>query len=345
MRLESLAGAGPEAPPERWVGAVLARDVLDEDGRVALPKGHTLAPGDAGLLARAGELHLAWLEPGDVGEDAAATRLAQAIAGTGVDLHAPVESQVRLTAATRGLVRVDAAALRRVNAVEGVTVFTVAGGMPVDAGRTLAGAKVTALAIPESHLAEAVRRAGEASGGVLAVRPFLQLRLAAVVRQRLGETARARLETNLRVRAEWFGGSLGAIAHVGDDTDAIAAALVAAATSSDIVLAAGVASVDPLDVTWRAVLAAGAAPLRRGLPVHPGSSYWLARIGGCLLIGVASCGMLSRRSALDLLLVRRFAGEPVDEAFLSGLGHGGLLGTEAAWRVPPYGAALEAAED
>ena len=327
-----------------WVGAVLSRDVLDEQGRATLAKGHRLVIDDASAVTGAGELHVVWLDPDDVDEDTAATWLAHAVAGTGVEPHAPVESQVRLSAVTRGVVRVHADALTAMNSVDGVTVFTLADGTPVDAGRTIAGAKVTALAIARPLLDEALARA-VADAPLLAVRSFLPLRMGAVVRQRLGAQAQAKLETNLRVRADWFGGSLSEIAHVGDNTSAIADALRQATATSDIVLAAGVASVDPLDPTWQALLQAGATPIRRGLAVHPGSSYWLASSGRALVIGVASCGMLSRRSALDLLLVRRFTGEPIDDAFLAGLGHGGLLGPEATWRIPPYGAALQAVED
>ena len=31
-----------------------------------------------------------------------------------------------------------------------------------------------------------------------------------------------------------------------------------------------------------------------------------------------------------------FAGLPLDAEYLASLGHGGLLGKEAAWRIPPY---------
>jgi hypothetical protein len=74
--------------------------------------------------------------------------------------------------------------------------------------------------------------------------------------------------------------------------------------------------------------------------MHPGSSYWIAELLGRPVIGVASCGMFSRRSALDLLIARLHAGLPLDPAYLASLGHGGLLGREAAWRIPPYEAAL-----
>jgi hypothetical protein len=47
--------------------------------------------------------------------------------------------------------------------------------------------------------------------------------------------------------------------------------------------------------------------------------------------------MFSRRSALHLLLIRRFAGGSLDREFLAGLGHGGrLLGAEQRLRIPVY---------
>jgi hypothetical protein len=247
-----------------------------------------------------------------------------------------------LVAAWRGTVEVDVEALAAVNGVDGVTVFTVPDGLHVDAGRTLAGVKITPLAIDERSLNQAERAALSIAGeaGILRVRPFLPLRVAAIVRQRLTDDARARFERSLGMRSAWFGGTTEPARYIGDDPDEVRQALVDAAGSADIVLAVGVASVDPLDVTWQSLLAAGATSIRRGLPMHPGSSYWIAELLGRTVIGVASCGMFSRRSALDLLIARLHAGLPLDAAYLASLGHGGLLGREAAWRIPPYEVAL-----
>ena len=237
----------------------------------------------------------------------------------------------------------DLDGLAAVNAVDGVTVFTVPDGLHVDAGRTLAGVKVTPLAIAETSVQEAERAAlGVPNGArILSVRPFLPLRVAAIVRQQLTDDARARFERSLGMRSAWFGGTTMPVRYVADDPEQIRRALLDAAATADIVLAVGVASVDPLEVTWQSLLAAGATSVRRGLPMHPGSSYWIAELLGRPVIGVASCGMFSRRSALDLLIARLHAGLPLDARYLASLGHGGLLGKEAAWRIPPYEAALD----
>jgi molybdenum cofactor cytidylyltransferase len=345
VRLEVVPGSAIDGTPARWSGAVLCRDVLGPGGRTVLTKGAVLVADDSSTLdaAKPAELHLLWLDDGDVGEDAAAIRIAAAVAGAGTSTRPPVESQARLVSAWRGLVQVDVATLAAVNLIDGVTVFTVPDGLPVDAGRTLAGVKVTPLAIAETAVVAAEQAASTSSNGtkVLSVRPFLPLRLAAIVRQQLTDNARARFERSLGLRSDWYGGSVLPVRYVEDDAHEVQDALRSAAASADVVLAVGVASVDPLEVTWQSLIAAGATSLRRGLPMHPGSSYWIAELLGSPVIGVASCGMFSRRSALDLLLARLHAGLPLDPAYLASLGHGGLLGKEAAWRIPPYESALD----
>jgi molybdenum cofactor cytidylyltransferase len=343
VRLEALDGAAVSGAPARWVGAMLCRDVLGDDGRPLLLKGHRLERADVLTLeaARPDELHLLWLDPGDVDEDTAAMRIAAAVAGDNVEVHRPVESQVRLSAAVRGLLRVDATRLHALNAVDGITVFALPDGVPVDAGKTLAGVKITPLAMAGEVLDAALGSAGPA---LMRVRAFLPLRVAVVVRERLSEGERERFERSLRAKVTWFGGDVEAIRYVSSDPQATRAALEESAQHADVALAVGVASVDPLDVTWRSVVDAGARVVRRGLPVHPGSSYWVVELHGSPVVGVASCGMFSRRTALDLLLTRCFAGESLDGDWLAGLGHGGLLAAEMAWRFPRYDAG-EAPED
>jgi hypothetical protein len=334
-RLEVLSAVEAREAPTRWVGAALCHDVPGPTRRPALLKGHRLVRADALTLEASGlaELHLLWLDEADVDEDSAALRLAAAVSGPGVVTHRPVESQIRLSAAHRGLLHVDAAVLHAVNLVDGCTVFTLPDGMPVDEGRTLGGAKVTPLAVAEEDLRDA-EEAARTTGPPLQVLPFHPLRLAALFRERLSPSERDRFEATLHRKAEWFGGRVTALRGQAGTIDAHDVAELAG--GADLLLVPGVTSVDPLEATWTAVMAAGARVVRRGLPVHPGSSYWIAELGACTIIGVASCGTLSRRTALDLLLVRRFAGLPLDPGFLGGLGHGGLLATEMGWRFPRY---------
>ena len=70
-------------------GRVLVHDLGPE-----LRKGSILRAADLPRIQQAGEIHVIELEPGDVHEDEAARRLAAMVAGPGVIVHGPVESQV-----------------------------------------------------------------------------------------------------------------------------------------------------------------------------------------------------------------------------------------------------------
>src|SRR5207302_1276768 len=169
--------------------------------------------------------------------------LAAAAPGEGVTVGRPVESQVRLSAAHRGLLRVDAPVLDAMNALGDVTVFALPDGIPIDAGRAIAGVKITPLAIPETELAVAEERAaaGAHAGRVMTVRRFLPLTVTAVVCERLDASARARFESSLRGKLAWFGGRAGDVLYAAGDPAATRDALLEAAVGSDIVLAVGVA--------------------------------------------------------------------------------------------------------
>ena len=64
---------------------------------------------------------------------------------------------------------------------------------------------------------------------IVSVRPFLPLRVAAIVRQQLTDEARARFERSLGMRSTWFGGAILPVRYVDDDAEQVRHALVDAA--------------------------------------------------------------------------------------------------------------------
>ena len=78
---------------------------------------------------------------------------------------------------------------------------------------------------------------------------------------------------------------------------------------------------------------------RFGAPAHPGSLFWLAYAPGDVpIFGVASCGMFSKATAVDLLLPPIFAGEYLDKRGIAALWQGGLLNKEMGFKFPAYDA-------
>lgn len=93
---------------------------------------------------------------------------------------------------------------------------------------------------------------------------------------------------------------------------------------------------NPMDPAFRALERLGATILRHGVPAHPGTLLWLARLESVPIVGVPSCGLFSRATVFDLVLARILAGLPVDAESLGRMGHGGYLTPDMAWRFPPY---------
>jgi len=174
-------------------------------------------------------------------------------------------------------------------------------------------------------------------GGLVAVRPFVPARLGVVVLESLGSSALERFQRALEEKAGWFGSTLLTPCVVARNARTIAVAMEGAlAGDAGIVLVAGTTAMDPLDPAFEAIRLLGGRLERVGVPAHPGSLLWLARINEVPVVGMPSCGLFSRATVFDLVLPRLLAGLPVDSDWLAELGHGGLLTRDVAARFPPY---------
>src|SRR5438270_916249 len=118
MRPHRLQGHGASA-------ADIEGRVLVHDLGPSLRKGSVLHASDLEAVRSATEIHVVELEPGDVHENEAARRLAAALLATGLEVRPPVQSQSRLVATQRGLVRVRGELVNSINALGSVSVFTV----------------------------------------------------------------------------------------------------------------------------------------------------------------------------------------------------------------------------
>jgi hypothetical protein len=334
--VKAIAQRRETATAEALLGRILCHDVRDAGGRVAAPKGARVDAALARTLLDTPweEIHLLALEPGDVHEEEAGRRLATAVAGDGVEVRGYTGGQWTLAATRRGLLRIATAALTEVNAHEGMSVFTLFDRQPVEPGETVAKAKVTPLA-----LSDTVVRSVEvsAAGGVIRVAAFRASTVGAVARESLDARQRARFESALRQKVDWLGGRLLAVRFAGGSDRAVADELRALRQEgASVLIVAGASALDPLDPVFAALTLLGATMERHGAPAHPGSLLWLARWDGAPVLGMPTCGMFSQATTFDLVLPRLLTGEPMGNRELAGLGHGGLLSREMAYRFPPY---------
>jgi hypothetical protein len=344
VRLERVT-PGRRAPA-RLAGAVLTRDLRVGDARWS--KGRRLSADDLAALA-AGEpgesVTVIVLEAGEIHEDDAAIRLAESVAGPGLTVHGPVQSRVDFRAAHDGVLNVRIADLERLNRIDLLEVFTAFDGQVVASGDLVASVKVAPHVLPGAVVDEGARVAGFGNHPLVWVAPFVPSRVGVVVKESVRAAARDRFEVSVRAKVEGLGSSIVSIDYVDDDVDAVEGALrplVGGADPVDLVLTAGSASTDPGDPFYVAVERLGGRLVRRGVPAHPGSMLWLARVGRTAVLGLPTCGAYSRATAADLLLPRLLSGDPVSERTVAKLGHGGLLTRSQRFRFPAYARELDA---
>ena len=344
MRLERIAPGRPSPPG--IVGAVLTRDLAVAGRR--LSKGTRLTADDLAAIATAPpgpEATVLLLDPGELHEEEAALRLAAAVQGPGLEQRGPSESRVDLVSSVAGVLHVRVPEMERLDRIDPLEVFTALDGSVVTPGQLVASVKVAPHVVPASAVAagEAVTRGG--TRPLVWVAPFVPMRVGVIVKESLRAADRARFERSVGDKVAALGSTIASFAYVADEDEPVESALRALTrgrAAVDVVLTAGGRSTDPSDPFFTALERVGGRMIRRGVPAHPGSMLWLARIRRTAVLGLPTCGAYSRATAADLLLPRLLTGEPPSRTTVARLGHGGILTRDMRFRFPSYARALEA---
>ncbi|MDB4944149.1 MAG: 4-diphosphocytidyl-2C-methyl-D-erythritol kinase [Labilithrix sp.] len=319
MRFEELASHDA-------VGAMLAHGHRIGPATM-LKKGHVVTAEDARALVAAGVLRVsaARLEDGDLDENEAARRIAQAVAGPNVTVARAATGRANLFAAARGVV---VAARERIDALnevdEAITLATLLPYAVVENGAMVATVKIIPFAVPASLVERAV-----AASPVLDVAPFTAKRAGLVLTTLPGvrEAQLAQGSRSQHRRMAYLGGSIARELRVPHDEASVAEALRTLLDEKlDLVMVLGASAiVDRLDVVPVAIERAGGVIEHLGMPVDPGNLLLLGRHGTTPILGVPGCARSLKRSGFDAVLERIAADLPVGRAEIVRLGAGGLL--------------------
>lgn len=299
-------------------GAVLAHSVATPGGR--LRKGLAIGAAEIEALRAAGleAVTVARLDPGEVGENEAAARLAAALRGPGLSARAPFTGRANLHADGPGILEVDAEAVAAANAVDPmITVATLPPWQRVATGTMAATVKIIAFGVGGAALERACR-AGE---GALRLRPPAVEGATLVLTVLEGAPTKAgavveRLD-RLGIRCD--------VQEVPHEVEPLAAALAASKAPLRLVLTASATS-DPDDVGPAALRRAGGRLERFGMPVDPGNLLFLGRLAGAHVIGLPGCARSPALNGADWVMERIACGVPVLSDDIARMGVGGLLG-------------------
>lgn len=260
-------------------------------------------------------------------ENEAALAFAEKMAGSGIGyLPFPREGKIDFTAKQGGIFRVNRERLLRFNRCEGVMCATRRNYSPVSSGMVLGGTRAIPLFLE--------KRAFDRAMEVLAEGPLFSL--APYVFSRLGVLVTGTEVFEGRVRDGFLPILEGLAAEYDlkvtesricpDDAKKIAkAASEMVAGGAEVLVVTGGLSVDPDDVTRKALQEAGLVDEVYGAPVLPGAMTLTGRIASTRILGVPAGALYSAPTAMDFLLPWLLADLPITRADMASLGEGGFL--------------------
>ena len=314
---------------EEAEGAILAHSLRLDSG--ALKKGHRLIADDIAALVAAGiaSVAAARLEPDDVPEDEAASRVATAARGPHTYLGQAFTGRRSIHAEARGLAIVDRARVDSVNLVdESLTLATLAPFSIVEANQMVATVKVNPLSAPD-HVVEACEKLARQDEPLVSVAP-LRDKPVGLVSTRLPGTKERVLDKTVattRARVESLGSRLVQeirCAHHEGDILAAVRELIERGCRPILIFGAS-AIVDRRDVVPLAIVKAGGQVDHFGMPVDPGNLTMLAHLGEVPILGLPGSARSPRIHGCDLLIQRLLADVPIRREDIMRLGAGGLL--------------------
>ncbi|MFQ5955711.1 MAG: NTP transferase domain-containing protein, partial [Kiloniellales bacterium] len=337
-----------ETPLEAAEGAILAHSLRLKDR--ALKKGRVLSADDVAAL-RAAELSTvvaARLEPGDVAEDEAATRVAAAIAGENLTQSAAFTGRCNLFSRIHGVLVVERARLDELNLLhESITVATLMPFEVVEARQMTATIKVIPFAAPAAVVARCEALADD-HGPLIQVAALKPVSAALIQTERPGLKQSILDNTTRSVsgRLESLDSRLADERRCPHEVGAVANRIadMVAAGHGLVMVSGASAIVDRRDVIPAAIEQAGGAVEHFGMPVDPGNLMLMGRVGTVPVLGLPGCARSPSLNGFDWVLRRLVAGLAVSGAEVMAMGAGGLL-KEISSRPLPRTAATKPAPD
>jgi len=339
MNNRSISSSLREVPVEEAIGMVLAHDLTqiipgEFKGRL-FQKGHRITESDIPKLLDIGKAHIYALSlaDGEIHEDDAALRMAQALQGANTTLTEPYEGKVSIRSNIHGLAQVHKPTVDHVNSLGDIALATVKTNTVVHPGQALAGTRVIPLITQTAKIEDVERYAEDyrqfTNQPVVQVKPFIPHRVGLIttgsevyhgrIQDRFGPVVRAKLEA--------FGSEIVEQRFAPDDMVTIVTEISQLKKQMcDMILLTGGMSVDPDDRTPGAIRQAGAEIVRYGTPMLPGSMLLMGYLEDIPILGLPGCVMHDPFTSFDVLLPRILAGDRIEEHDIVAMGYGGLIG-------------------
>lgn len=319
-------------PVEKAIGMILCHDITQIipgkfKGR-AFKRGHIIQKEDIERLLELGKEQIYVWEPkaGEIHEDEAALRIAQAVSGKNINFDEPQEGKSILKAKERGLLKINSTLLYQINSIKDISIASLPQNFMVERGQKLAGVRIIPLTTKEEYLIQ-MEDLCQKKGKVFEIKKYKELKVALITTG--NEIYKKRIQDKfgpvMRKKLEFFPTHYLGQAFCHDDIEEIKREILhCKQQEADLIILTGGMSVDPDDLTPGAIRRSGAKVVTYGVPVQPGNMFMMAYLGDTVLLGVPGCAMYYRTTILDVILPRIFTGEILSKEDFIRMGEGGF---------------------
>ena len=317
---------------ENAVGMVLVHDITriipGKFKGVGFKKGHIVRDEDVAELLKLGKKHLyvANLTKNHLHEDDAALRIARSICGEQLHWTDPSEGKSNIISETDGIVKVDRAALLKINKLGKIIVATLKNNFPVKKEQIVAATRIIPLTLNAKKI-ERLEEIAKNYAPVICIKPYRQLKVGAVVTgsEIYDGLIQDEFDQYVGKKVSAYGSTIIKKILVPDKVESIANAVgELVEMGCELILTTGGLSVDPDDVTRQGVKKIGADVLAYGAPVLPGAMFLYAILENTPILGLPACVYYHESTIFDLMFPRVLAGDRISKNEIAEMGHGGL---------------------
>jgi molybdenum cofactor synthesis domain-containing protein len=316
---------------EDAVGEVLLHDITKVDGEKfkgrIFKKGHIIRKEDIEVLKSVGKEHIYIFEirADEIHENDAAKILSKALAGDNTYLSKEVkEGKITIFSDVFGVCKIDVDRLNKFNSVGEPSCPTIYNNTVVKKGDKLGAVRIISLVAPKSEVEEA-RKIAE--GGIIKVVPFTPKKAGLIITG--NEVYKGRIkdkfEEKLRPKLKELLCEIEEKVILPDEKEQIRDKILEFSKKYDLVVLTGGTSVDPDDVTYKAIKEAGVENFIRGNPIQPGNMLTMGWIEKTPIVAVPAAALFFKRTAFDIWLPRFLIGEKISKEEVIRRAHGGLL--------------------
>ncbi|MCW6677735.1 molybdopterin-binding protein [Anaerococcus sp. NML200574] len=317
---------------EDAIGLPLLHDLtaIMEDGfkGVKFKRGHIVKEADIEELKNIGKDHIyvGELEENQVHEEDAISAIGPLLAGSNIEISEVSEGKINLSSKEEGLFIIDRKLLRAINEIGDYTITCKKSYIRVEPHDKLVGARIVPLWTDKWQVEKAKEILN--AGPVFEVKEFKKLKVGCIITGdevyygRIKDAFRPVLEEKL----SHFDTQILGFEFLPDDEERLVETYKKFKDAgADLVIFTGGMSVDPDDITPRAIRKTGAEVIVQGIPMQPGNMLMVAKDDKTYLMGVPGASIHSKITSFDFFLPRIFAGLDLKKEDFLEMAEGGLL--------------------